>query len=344
MARIDRFIVLSHTRPPVGTPCDDDRSIDTTTTEGTLVIDMDAWRAGDEAQRAEIARAVDENLRSDGFLLVGNHGIPAELIDALREAVGEFFVAPHSIKAQYECRVGETGWMPPGVEANSYASGVPSPADLKETFRAMHEPPGHESPNVWPVQFSDVRTHFTEYMRLLWDLAMDLYELMGVALGLGPDIIARHASAAVSSVNINRYPPLVETGPVADGQFRVGAHSDFGVLTILDRQVGVGGLQVQTADGVWRDAPHEPGTMAVNIGDMLAHWTGGAWRATVHRVLPPSPDAPEEELVSLVGFCGVDPDTIIETLPIPGAVPVASSVTAGEYMAEKLAQIDVAAS
>ncbi len=303
---------------------------------------MDGWRNGDASRRARIARDVDENLRSDGFLLVANHGIPDEVIAALRMAVGAFFRADSEIKAQYECRVGGNGWMPPGVEANSYSFGVPSPADLKETFRAMHEVPGLVQPNVWPAEFPDLQATFTEYMTLLWALAMDLYELMGAALGLGPETISQFASAGVSSVNINRYPPLTETGPVADGQFRIGAHSDFGVLTILHRQVGIGGLQVQTADGVWRDAPHRPGTLAVNIGDMLTHWTGGAWRATVHRVLPPSPEQPDEELVSLVGFCGVADDTVIETLPVPGAV-AREPVRAGDYMAEKLAQIDIPA-
>ena len=307
-----------------------------------LLIDVAAWRAGDPAARAQIARAVDANLRRDGFLLAANHGIPHEVIAEVRRAAGEFFTADPDVKAPYACRVGSCGWLPPGVEANSYAAGVPSPPDLKETFRAVHEVPGVDSPNVWPAEFPDLRAALVSYMQLLWRLALDLYEMMGEALGLGPDAIAQYASAEVSSLNVNRYPPLTETGEVEQGQFRIGAHSDFGVMTILHRQVGEGGLQVLTADGDWIDAPHEPGAFAVNIGDMLAHWTGGLWKATVHRVLPPSPTAPDEELMSLVGFCGIAPDTMLHTFPLEGAVPQ-EPVSAGAYMDRKLAEIDIPA-
>ncbi len=304
------------------------------------MIDVAAWRAGDDATRAEIARGLDANLRRDGFLLAGNHGIPDAVIDGVRATAREFFIAAPEVKAQYASRVGSCGWLPPGVEANSYAAGVPSPPDLKETFRAVHEVDGVDSPNLWPVEFPQLRAVVVNYMQLLWRLAMDLYEMMGVALGLGPDAIARYASAEVSSLNVNRYPSLAETGEVERGQFRIGAHSDFGVLTILHRQVGAGGLQVLTADDEWIDAPHRPGTFAVNIGDMLTHWTGGLWKATVHRVLPPDPTAPDEELMSLVGFCGIAPDTMLHTFPLAGAVEQ-EPVSAGDYMDRKLAEIDI---
>ena len=46
-------------------------------------------------------------------------------------------------------------------------------------------------------------------------------------------------------------------------------------------------------------------------------WTDGRWRALRHRVLPPSPSAPDEELLSLVFFFETDPDTLVEPLPAP---------------------------
>ena len=81
------------------------------------------------------------------------------------------------------------------------------------------------------------------------------------------------------------------TGPPARASY-VGAHSDFGVVTLLDRQPGYGGLQIQLLDGTWVDAPYVEGTLTINIGDLLARWTGDRWRSTVHRVLPPSDQAP----------------------------------------------------
>ena len=66
--------------------------------------------------------------------------------------------------------------------------------------------------------------------------------------------------------NINRYPPLTEVGEPAPGQFRIGPHTDFGTVTVLDREPGAGGLQVDTAGTGWADAPYDPAAFTVNIG------------------------------------------------------------------------------
>ncbi len=101
------------------------------------------------------------------------------------------------------------------------------------------------------------------------------------------------------------------------GQFRIGPHTDFGTVTVLDREPGAGGLQVDI-DGVgWVDAPYDPEALTVNIGDLLAHWTGLRWRSGRHRVLPPQAGAPHEELVSLVFFFELDHDALVTPLAPP---------------------------
>ncbi len=37
-------------------------------------------------------------------------------------------------------------------------------------------------------------------------------------------------------------------------------------------------------DGTWISARPIPGTIVVNIGDLLQYWSGGRYRATPHRV------------------------------------------------------------
>ena len=104
------------------------------------------------------------------------------------------------------------------------------------------------------------------------------------------------------------------------------------MLTILDRQPGYGGLQVETLDGEWVDAPYEPGAFTINVADLLSRWTGDHWRSTRHRVLPPPASAPDEELISVILFLEADADAVVSPLrPGSGYEPVVY----GDYLHER---------
>jgi len=117
--------------------------------------------------------------------------------------------------------------------------------------------------------------------------------------------------------------------PTGKGQFRVAPHTDWGILTILDRQPGYGGLQIQTPDGTWADAPYVPDALTVNVADLLSRWTGERWRSTRHRVLPPPREAPDEDLISLIVFLEAEVDAVIR--PVAGDRDF-EPVVAGEWL------------
>ena len=146
-------------------------------------------------------------------------------------------------------------------------------------------------------------------------LADELMTICGVALGLEADFFTRHTAAATHTLNINWYPPIAVTGAPEPGQFRIGPHTDFGTVTILDREPGKGGLQVWTEDDGWEDAPFVADAFTINTGDLLARWSGDRWKSNRHRVLPPQAEAPDEDLVSLVYFYEADRDTVVEATP-----------------------------
>ena len=74
---------------------------------------------------------------------------------------------------------------------------------------------------------------------------------------------------------IFHYPPIPCSGaPASEPLWSVGEHTDYGLLTVL-RQDAVGGLQVKALGGSWVDAPPIPGTLVINIGDMLDKMTRG---------------------------------------------------------------------
>ena len=115
---------------------------------------------------------------------------------------------------------------------------------------------------------------------------------------------------------------------------------DIAGVSLLDRQLGVGGLEVWSPDDGWAAPPYDPAAIAVILGDLMNRWTDGRWRALRHRVLPPSPQAPAEELFSLVFFFEADPDAMIVPLQPPvGGGEGKEPVVAGESIMNNLGVI-----
>jgi isopenicillin N synthase-like dioxygenase len=314
------------------------------------LVDLQPWFDGTEDGRAAVAARVDDALRESGFLLVSGHGVPADLRRRVRDDARRFFALPGERKARYAVPVGGRGWLPPGAEANGYSEGTETPPDLKESYSVGADMPTGDpeidgfwfQPNVWPEDdVPELRVAALEYMTRMRALSDELLRICAVALGLPAGHFTAHTGAPTFTFNINWYPPLTHVGTPGDGQYRIGPHTDFGTVTVLDREPGAGGLQVYTKDGAWVDAPFDPAALTVNIGDLLARWTGDRWRSCRHRVLPPQASAPEEELVSLVWFYETDPQARISSLAPPIGQRKYPPVVAHEYLLEKINSIMV---
>ncbi|MER6028568.1 2-oxoglutarate and iron-dependent oxygenase domain-containing protein [Streptomyces sp. NPDC001851] len=312
-------------------------------------IDLRPWFDGGRAARAALARTVDQALQTAGFLLVTGHGVEPGLRAGIRAAAREFFLLPVGAKQAYEAKVGGRGWLGPGAEANGYAEGTETPPDLKESLTFATDEPFEDpvvnaewyAPNVWPAEVPALRTLCRQYLARMAALEKELLSLLGYALGLERDFFSRHMDHPTYGFNINWYPGTQVTGEPLPGQFRIGPHTDFGTVTILDRQAGKGGLQIYTDAGGWEDAPYDPDAFTVNVGDLLARWTGDRWRSGRHRVLPPPLDAPAEELMSLVYFGECTPGTRVESVPAPVGRVAYPPVDSHVYLREKLDSITV---
>ncbi|MBV9484509.1 MAG: isopenicillin N synthase family oxygenase [Frankiaceae bacterium] len=319
------------------------------------VIDLAPWFEGTPAGRAKVAAEVDDALQDIGFLLIVNHGVSVELRNRVRSAAHEFFRLPPEVKAKYRTDVGGAtwlprGWTPVGAEANANSDeGVSAPPDLKESFDvACFEPTGdHDvdrewfTDNLWPAEVPSYEESVTEYLAKMHVLIDDLLEIAAVAIGMPEDFFTAHARHPTWSFYTHWYPALTHVGEPEPGQLRIGSHTDFGTFTILDRQQGTGGLQVMGKDGEWADAPWVEGAFTINIGDMMARWTGDRWVSNRHRVLAPDAAAPDEDLMSLVYFHEADPTAVLHSVPPPVGRRVYEPVTAGDYLRAKLAAIAV---
>lgn len=310
---------------------------------GVPVIDLSPWWDGTPAERQALADEVDRILQRVGFLVVTGHRVPGDLPAEVRELGRQFFALPRTAKEAYSSRVGGRGWLGIGAEANGLSEGTMTAADLKESFIVGAEGPRREGPdaawfvaNTWPGEVPQLRPVLEDYLRRMRELADALMGLFSRAMGEDEGFLGQFTVAPSWSFQINWYPSLRVTGPPAPNQYRIGPHTDFGTLTILDRQPGDGGLQIDIDGEGWVDAPHVPGGLIVNTGDLTARWTGERWRSNRHRVLPPPATAPDEELMSLVYFFEADPEAMVEPLAPPrGRRADLPSVRAGDFVRER---------
>jgi isopenicillin N synthase-like dioxygenase len=323
------------------------------TTDGIPLLDLTRWRDGDARQQLELAEEIDRHLQRLGFLVVVNHGIDRSIIDRCRSAALEFFHQPAERKAAVAVGDVYRGWVGPGLESNAATYGIDTPPDLKETFafgpvdvpdpKLIEEAPRWFAPNVWPEAPTGFQQAAEDWWRSARGLTDQLLEIMALGLGMRRKHLVKASAATTASVSINWYWSR-NHHPPGDGQYRIGPHTDFGTLTVLDRQPGVGGLQVRNEQGDWIDAPVIDDALIVNTGDMIRQWSNDRWCSNEHRVLPPSASAPGEELLSLVFFHEPNHDTVIEPLPPTVAdnhPPRYEPILAGDYLAEKMDALQV---
>ena len=259
-------------------------------------------------------------------------------------AVDSFFALPldEKLRAAPADPMTPRGFSFVGATAQANAHDVATKADLVETFSAGLDPipdtpyyraaPDLFTPNIWPAAPAGLREVWGDYLAAMQALADRIMSLMAAALGLGDDFFAPLIDRPMASITANHYPAL-DHEPPAD-QFRGGAHTDYGSITLLATD-GVPGLQLQDTDGSWAPVAAVPDAFHVNTADMLSHWSGGHWRSTWHRVVTPPGGPPHPERTSIAYFHSPNADTVIAPLPGMSAVDF-EPVVAGRYLRAKI--------
>lgn len=323
-------------------------------TDATIpVIDLQAALHGGAAERLQAARAMEAACTDIGFFTIRGHGVPLQTIAALREHARHFFNLPLARKreAQPLDTAVPRGYRALGFDALSRGNAGDAPGDLKEYyhFGREHWPDepyytGAEGrryfmPNRWPAEpagFADAAAAYYAHMERLTGQMMSLVAL---ALGIPDDFFADKIDRHITAMRINFYP--AQTVAPAPGQLRAGAHTDYGLLTILNGENTAGGLQVRTRQGDWLAAETAPDTFIVNIGDLLMRWTNDRWVSNVHRVVNPPADAGlAAQRISVAFFHHPNYDALVECIAPPGQAKY-PPVRSGDYRTEKYQQTRV---
>jgi isopenicillin N synthase-like dioxygenase len=121
------------------------------------------------------------------------------------------------------------------------------------------------------------------------------------------------------------------------GKTGIGAHTDFGAVTIL-LQDAVGGLQVwDRTTSQWADVAPHGGALVVNLGNMMMRWTNDRYLSSLHRVINKS----GQERYSVPFFFSGNPDFEIKCLPTCEDAQTGEAkytpITVGEWMTGRYA-------
>jgi len=238
---------------------------------------------------ADALADVDAACRDHGFFLLKGHGLD-ELIDRMWDRSWAFFNAPRSNKTA----ISRDADNPLGYWDRELTK---RRRDHKEVFDFMDpRVPAEHNRNRWPAEPDNFRSTLEEFYDAFADLAERTTALVHRAAGLEEELASRHGGNRTSSaVRLNHYPvgdPVPEEerdGLIDLGETALGYHTDPGVLTLL-LQDDTGGLQAQSqapeTHGQWIDIEPQPGTIVVNLADVMQVWTNDQYKAAVHRVIP----------------------------------------------------------
>ncbi|GMP84826.1 hypothetical protein CsSME_00038200 [Camellia sinensis var. sinensis] len=256
-----------------------------------------------------------------GFFYVINHGISQEFMDEVFNQSKSFFDLPVSEKMKVLRNKKHRGYTPLFNELLDPVNQIHG--DYKEGYYIGIEVPENDpdiekplyGPNVWPP--SDIlpgwRETMEKYHREALEVAKAISRIIALALNLEVDFFDRQEMLGKPIANLRL---LHYEGRVSDpmkGIYGAGAHSDFGLITLLATD-DVFGLQIckdkDAKPQKWEFVAPLKGAFIVNLGDMLERWSNCIFRSTLHRVVGNG-----QERYSIAYFVEPNHDCLVECLP-----------------------------
>jgi isopenicillin N synthase-like dioxygenase len=291
---------------------------------------------------ADVAITFRTACRDVGFMYLVGHGLTKQDIDKVFLESKNLFMLPTTVKESLADKTMSRGYT--AMEEETLDPKGQTQGDTKEgyyigreipTSSSRYDPAKLRGPNQWPDKetLPDFRSTMESYHTKVSEVAMRLVRLLAQTLDLPPSHFDDDFSEPVATLRLLHY--AQRQSQPEQGIYACGAHSDYGILTLLltDEHPG---LQI-LHQGEWIDVPPKPDAFVVNIGDMLEIWTNGQYKSTVHRVLTSA----EYERYSIPFFFDPKFETVVECLPTctdSNNPPRYPPTTAGQHLVSKYEQ------
>ena len=253
-------------------------------TESVPVIDFS------NTDRDAIAKQLVRAMETVGFVYLDNvPGFDLDMEAKLLEASKWFFAQ----SLEDKIKVSNRNW-------NKDAKGVFRgyvPINLKEGHLREQYEMGEELPEDDPDKNSanylyeatpfppsdgdSFRKLMMSYYVTMTNTGMEFLRLLAKGLGEDESVFAKKfLPKTLSSLRIMHYPTY---GDTPQPTFVCEEHIDSTFVTLLDT-CGYSGLEIQNERNEWVKVAPRPGSLVVNIGDLLSRMTKRRFKATRHRV------------------------------------------------------------
>jgi isopenicillin N synthase-like dioxygenase len=286
-------------------------------------LDLSPYLLDQSGGREAVAAHLREITKTVGFFYLNGHGIPQDLIEAVFAESRRFFNLPDSIKRTIPYITTDT--LKSGYQ-NSYTDGSEraniniigdARPNLLEKFSINREAGSNgltvsdQKPNaainIWPTNLPGFRETLQTYHSAIEKLGRQFLPLWCTSLGLPNDYLDRFFERPHLTMSLLHYPPQKAIG---NRQYGIAPHTDNAFMTFL-AQADVPGLAVRMPSGHWRAVDIVPGTLLVNTGNLMVHWTNGEYLSTKHRVINNN----AVDRYSIPVFFGPSADALVEVLP-----------------------------
>ncbi|KAJ3322432.1 hypothetical protein HDU93_003116, partial [Gonapodya sp. JEL0774] len=257
-------------------------------------IDVSVLRESHPSPEALITTAneIRHACTTTGFFQIVNHTLDKEFVAKVFSYMKILFALPVEAKEAIKRSDDAGGYEIMGSQLIE-AGTLP---ELKESFYVGEDGRAFTGKkfgdNQWPDDPSipsDFKSTMLSYYTQLFSLSSKMFSLVALSLRLPPDHFDAFLEGQVALARFIHYPPMAVDAP--KNQRGVGAHTDFGAMTLL-LQDATGGLQVCPSGNIndesaWHDVVPQFDDIAIvcNIADFLQLWTNGLYRSTHHRVI-----------------------------------------------------------
>ena len=260
--------------------------------------------------------AFTKSLKDTGFGLLVDHPILPELIKTVYREWKDFFESELKHTFLFD-PLKQDGYFPLGTEnAKGYSA-----KDHKEFFHfyLWGRTPDFISPATKKLYDSlvNITSNLLEWIEL--NTPSEIRSRFSEPL---KDMIK---DSKTNLLRIIHYPPFI--GSEDSQSLRAAPHEDINLITLLVAGTKPG-LEAQDKNGNWHKISTNPGTIIVNIGDMLKEVSGGYYPSTTHRVVNPSSESANNSRFSMPLF-----------LHPRDNVQLSKQYTAKAYLKERLLEI-----